>query len=51
MERVEVDVDGFIVPFIGLEGLKANRRAVGRRQDLVDVMTLEALSGDERPRP
>ena len=38
--RIEVQLDGLIVPFIGLEGLKANKRAVGRLQDLAD---LEAL--------
>lgn len=40
-ERVEVDVDGLAVPFIGLVGLKANKRAVGRTQDLADIEALE----------
>ena len=45
-DRLDVLVDGLSVPFIGLEGLKANKRAAGRPQDLVDVRSLER----ERPR-
>ena len=41
-ERLDVELDGLRVPFIGLEGLKANKRATGRAQDLVDVRSLEA---------
>jgi len=40
-EHVAIDVDGLVVPFIGLEGLKANKRAVGRTQDLADIEALE----------
>lgn len=40
-EHIEIDVDGLAVPFIGLEGLKANKRAVGRTQDLADIEALE----------
>lgn len=41
-ERLDVELDGLRVPFIGLEGLKTNKRATGRAQDLVDVRSLEA---------
>lgn len=40
-ERLDIDLDGLRVPFIGIEGLKANKRATGRAQDLVDVRSLE----------
>ena len=39
-DRVEVEMDDLTVPFIGLEGLVANKRASGRPQDLVDVEIL-----------
>ena len=40
-DRLEIEMDGTQVPFIGLEGLKANKKASGRAQDLVDVAILE----------
>jgi hypothetical protein len=43
-ERLELTLDGIQVPFIGLDGLKANKRATGRSQDLVDLETLESES-------
>lgn len=42
VDRLDVQMDGRAVPFIGLDGLKANMRATGRPQDLVDLHTLEA---------
>lgn len=39
-ERLEVDLDGLTVPFIGLRGLRANKAASGRPQDLVDLASL-----------
>lgn len=44
-DRLEIQMDGVLVPFIGLEGLKANKRASGRPQDMVDVEILEG--GDD----
>lgn len=44
-DRLEIQMDGLLVPFIGLEGLKANKRASGRPQDMVDVEILEG--GDD----
>ena len=41
-DRLDVQMEGGAVPFIGLDGLKANKRATGRPQDLVDLHTLEA---------
>lgn len=43
-DRLELNLDGVQVPFIGLDGLKANKRATGRSQDLVDLETLESES-------
>lgn len=42
-ERVDVEVDGLRVPVIGRRQLIANKRTVGRPQDLVDAALLEAL--------
>ena len=38
--RIEINVDGIIIPVIGREDLIRNKRAVGRPQDLVDVERL-----------
>lgn len=35
--RVEVEMDGLTVHFIGLDDLKANKQAAGRLQDLADL--------------
>ena len=47
-DRLEVSMDEMAVPFIGLEGLKANKKASGRPQDLIDVAILEGGRGDLR---
>jgi hypothetical protein len=39
--RVEVDLGGLRVPFISLDDLRENKRAVGRAQDLADLEALE----------
>ncbi|HXG93167.1 MAG TPA: hypothetical protein VNN73_12505 [Blastocatellia bacterium] len=41
--KVEVDIEGMIVNFIGIDCLRKNKRASGRLQDLADV---ENLGGD-----
>lgn len=38
--RIELDAGGVLVPFIGLDDLKASKRAAGRLQDLADVEAL-----------
>jgi hypothetical protein len=38
--RVEVEVDGVVVNFIDLDGLKKSKRASGRLQDLADLEKL-----------
>jgi hypothetical protein len=38
--RVEVDVDGVVVPVIGRDDFVRNKRALGRPQDLADVQRL-----------
>ncbi len=38
--RVEVDVDGVAVAFIGLADLRKNKQASGRHQDLADIESL-----------
>jgi hypothetical protein len=42
-DRLEVAMSGLPVPFIGVEGLRANKRATGRPQDLVDIQSLERV--------
>jgi hypothetical protein len=44
-DRLSLTLDGLEVPFIGLEGLKANKRASGRAQDVVDVQVLDGIEG------
>lgn len=40
-DREVLEVKGVELPFIGLEGLRANKRASGRHQDLADLENLE----------
>ena len=40
-EREALDVKDLQLSFIGLEGLRANKRASGRHQDLADLENLE----------
>lgn len=44
-DRLMVDLGGLVVPFIGREGLIANKLATGRPQDVVDVASLSEFSG------
>lgn len=39
--RVDVEIGGTTVPFIGLADLRANKLASGRHQDLADLEALE----------
>lgn len=49
--RTVVDVAGIAVPFVGRDDLLANKRAVGRPQDLRDVRAIErAMSGTKGKR-
>jgi hypothetical protein len=41
-ERLHVDIDGIRIPVIGRRHLVANKRTVGRPQDLVDADLLDA---------
>lgn len=38
--RVEIDIDGVRISFIGLEDLRASKLAAGRLQDLADLENL-----------
>lgn len=40
VRKLDVDVDGLRLHFIGLEDFKRNKRAVGRYQDLADLESL-----------
>ncbi|MDH3208372.1 MAG: hypothetical protein OEO79_17355 [Gemmatimonadota bacterium] len=42
-ERVDSELDGHLIPFLGRETLIANKRATGRLKDLADI---EALGED-----
>lgn len=44
-ERILVELDGVTTPVIGRRHLIANKRAVGRLQDLADAEALEKLDG------
>jgi hypothetical protein len=46
--RGSVSLDGVFVPLIAREDLIANKKAVGRLQDLADVEALEAVQAVER---
>jgi predicted nucleotidyltransferase len=46
--RGSVELDGVNIPLIALSDLLANKRAVGRPQDLADVAELEALGAARR---
>ena len=46
--RLNVEIEGEVVGFIGREDLITNKRAVGRPQDLADVARLLAGSNDEQ---
>ena len=46
--RVDIDLDGLRVPFIGLADLLTNKRAAGRSKDLIDVNELERIERDKR---
>lgn len=46
--RVEVEVDGQLVPFLGKDDLVRNKRAAGRTRDLADVEALEKVTDDSR---
>jgi hypothetical protein len=48
--RIEVLLDTVRVPFIGRDGLIANKRAVGRPQDIADVLRLTRDSPDDAER-
>ena len=41
VRRIEISLDGVKVSFIDLEGLKQNKKASGRIQDLADLENLE----------
>jgi hypothetical protein len=40
-DRETVDADGVVLRVIGLEGLRQNKRALGRHQDLADLENLD----------
>ena len=48
--RREVLVDGIVVYFVGRDDLLANKRAVGRPQDLRDVRAIEREATRARKR-
>lgn len=46
--RVEIDLSGLTVPFIGLDDLKLNKGTSGRPQDLADLAALAVGEDDRR---
>jgi len=46
--RIEVEIDGLQVPFLGLDALRRNKQATGRDKDLLDLRLLsESQTEDE----
>ncbi|MFK7926800.1 MAG: nucleotidyl transferase AbiEii/AbiGii toxin family protein [Myxococcota bacterium] len=43
--RTVIEVSGVQIPVIGIEALRANKKAAGRLKDLADVQALDALYG------
>ena len=41
--RIEVDLDGLRVPFIGIDDLLKNKQASGRSKDLIDLEELRRI--------
>jgi predicted nucleotidyltransferase len=41
--RIDIDLDGLRVPFLGFEDLLKNKRASARSKDLIDVEELERI--------
>lgn len=39
--RLEIEIENIKLPFIDLENLKKNKKAIGRHQDLADLENLE----------
>jgi len=44
--RLEIDLDGLRVPFIGFDDLLENKKASGRNKDLIDVDELTRIKRD-----
>ena len=45
--RIEVDLDGLRVPFIGIDDLLKNKEASGRSKDLIDLEELRRIKSGE----
>ena len=43
--RVEMTIAGVLLPFIGLEEFRANKRASGRAKDIADLESLDGKDG------
>lgn len=39
--KIQTDIDGIVINFIDITGLKKNKKATGRLQDLADIENLE----------
>jgi hypothetical protein len=45
--RIEVEIDGMRIPFLGLETLRRNKQATGRDKDLLDLRLLSESQTEE----
>ena len=45
--RVEIEIDGMQIPFLGLDALRRNKTATGRDKDLLDLRLLEESRSTE----
>jgi hypothetical protein len=44
-KRFEMTIAGVLLPFIGLEEFRANKRASGRAKDIADLESLDGKDG------
>lgn len=45
--RVNIEIEGMQIPFLGLEALRRNKQATGRDKDLLDLRLLSDSRADE----
>jgi hypothetical protein len=50
-ERIDVEMDGLLIPVIGRDALKRNKQAADRDQDRADVQQLEKLDAESGLKP
>lgn len=44
--RVVIEIDGMLIPFLGLDALRRNKQAAGRDKDLLDLRLLDGTDSE-----